>query len=185
MEFGPRALGGRSILADPRNPQMQALINLKIKFREGFRPFAPSVLQERSAEYFDLNSESPYMLIVAPVREDRRLPLPEHSGDLFGRPYEDPFMITVMHVLEERQRTVPAVVHVDGTARPQTVSQGTNPRYWRLIREFQRRTGVPMLLNTSFNVQEPIVCNPDDAIRTFKAADFDALVLEDHLVLRS
>ena len=154
MEFGPRALGNRSFLADPRRPDMRETLNRKVKMREWFRPLAPSILQE-------------------------------HSGDLFGRPYEDPFMITVMHVLEERQLTVPAVIHVDGTARPQTVSQGTNPRYWRLIREFQRRTGVPMLLNTSFNVQEPIVCNPDDAIRTFKAADFDALVLEDHLVLRS
>ncbi|MDP8975151.1 MAG: carbamoyltransferase [Actinomycetota bacterium] len=154
MEFGPRALGNRSFLADPRRPDMRQTLNRKVKMREWFRPLAPSILEE-------------------------------HSIELFGRTYRDPFMITVLHVLEECQATVPAVIHVDGTARPQTVSQETNPRYWRLIREFQHRTGVPMLLNTSFNVQEPIVCSPDDAIRTFKGADFDVLVLEDHLVLRS
>ena len=111
--------------------------------------------------------------------------LEEVSGDLFGRPHRDPFMITVLSVVEEQREHIPAVVHIDGTARPQTVSRKTNPRYWELISEFKRITGVPLLLNTSFNVQEPIVCTPDDAIRTFKNASFDALVLENNLVQRA
>jgi carbamoyltransferase len=154
MEFGPRALGNRSFLADPRRADMREVLNRKVKLREWFRPLAPSILEE-------------------------------HSAELFGRPHEDPFMITVLHVLEHEQQKVPAVVHVDGTARPQTVSERTNPRYWRLIREFERRTGVPMVLNTSFNIQEPIVCTPADAIKTFANASFEALVLENHLVLRA
>jgi carbamoyltransferase len=153
MEFGPRALGNRSFLADPRRADMRELLNKKVKLREWFRPLAPSMLEEA-------------------------------SGEIFGRPHRDPFMITVLDVAEGQRHRIPAVVHVDGTARPQTVSQKTNPRYWRLIREFERLTGVPMLLNTSFNIQEPIVCTPEDAIKTFKGANFDALVLEDHLALR-
>jgi carbamoyltransferase len=154
MEFGPRALGNRSFLADPRRADMRELLNKKVKLREWFRPLAPSMLEET-------------------------------SDDIFGRPHRDPFMITVLSVREERRDRIPAVVHVDGTARPQTVSRRTNPRYWRLISEFEKITGVPMLLNTSFNIQEPIVCSPEDAIKTFKSASFDALVIEDHLVKKS
>ena len=153
MEFGPRALGNRSFLADPRRSDMRALLNQKVKLREWFRPLAPSLLREAAVA-------------------------------TFNRPHEDPFMITVLSVAPEQRNRLPAVVHVDGTARPQTVTQDTNPRYWRLIREFEQVTGVAMLLNTSLNVQEPIVCRPEDAIRTFQATTFDALVLEDHLVLR-
>lgn len=153
MEFGPRALGNRSFIADPRRDDMRDLLNKKVKLREWFRPLAPSMLEEV-------------------------------SGQIFGKPHNDPFMITVLSVVEEQRERIPAVVHVDGTARPQTVSQKTNPRYWQLIREFEKLTGVPILLNTSFNIQEPIVCRPEDAIKTFQSASFDALVLEDHLVLR-
>lgn len=153
MEFGPRALGNRSFLADPRRPDMRQLLNEKVKLREWFRPLAPSMLAEASA-------------------------------DIFGQPRYDPFMITVFPVAEDQRDRIPAVVHVDGTARPQTVRRDINPRYWQLIKEFERLTGVPVLLNTSFNIQEPIVCTPEDAIETFQGAQFDALVLEDHLVLR-
>jgi carbamoyltransferase len=154
MEFGPRALGNRSFIADPRREDMRELLNKKVKLREWFRPLAPSMKEEVSAE-------------------------------MFGRPHHDPFMITVLHVREEQQKRIPSVVHVDGTARPQTVSRATNPRYWQLIDEFARLTGVPMLLNTSFNIQEPIVCTPQDAINTFKGANFDGLIMENLLVLRS
>jgi carbamoyltransferase len=153
MEFGPRALGNRSFLADPRRADMHQLLNRKVKMREWFRPLAPSMLEEV-------------------------------ARTVFGRPHRDPFMITVLSVAPAQRATIPAVVHVDGTARPQTVSRKTNARYWQLIREFERLTGVPMLLNTSFNIQEPIVCSPRDAIKTFRTASFDALVLENHLVLR-
>ncbi len=153
MEFGPRALGNRSFLADPRRSDMRELLNQKVKLREWFRPLAPSMLEEAAKE-------------------------------LFGHAHYDPFMITVLNVLEEKRAKIPAVVHVDGTARPQTVSRHINPRYWQLIREFEKLTGVPLLLNTSFNVQEPIVLSPEDAIKTFSRASFDALVLENNLVLR-
>ncbi|HEY2963247.1 MAG TPA: carbamoyltransferase C-terminal domain-containing protein [Pyrinomonadaceae bacterium] len=154
MEFGPRALGNRSFLADPRRADMRELLNQKVKLREWFRPLAPSMLAEA-------------------------------AEGLFGHPYYDPFMITVLNVREERRGNIPSVVHVDGTARPQTVSRQVNPRYWELIHEFEKLTGVPLLLNTSFNIQEPIVLSPEDAIRTFSRASFDALVLENHLVLRN
>lgn len=154
MEFGPRALGNRSFLADPRRDDMRNLLNRKVKLREWFRPLAPSMKEEVSAA-------------------------------IFGRPHNDPFMVTVLHVTEENHKRFPAVVHVDGTARPQTVSRSTNPRYWQLINEFEKLTGCPMLLNTSFNIQEPIVCTPQDAIKTYQGASFDALVLEDHIVLRN
>ena len=153
MEFGPRALGRRSFLADPRRADMRELLNEKVKLREWFRPLAPSMLEEASFK-------------------------------IFGIDHRDPFMVTVISVREEMRDAIPAVVHVDGTARPQTVSRKTNPRYWKLLREFERIAGVPVLLNTSFNIQEPIVCKPADAVRTFQAASFDALILEDHLVLR-
>jgi carbamoyltransferase len=166
MEFGPRALGARSILADPRNPKMQALINLKIKFREGFRPFAPSVLEDCAGEYFDLDGESPYMLIVAPVKESRRLPLPSNSEkwgiDLLNVPRSD----------------IPAVTHLDYSARIQTVSRERTPQYHQLITEFFRLTGCPLLVNTSFNVRgEPIVCTPADAYRCFMRTHLDYLVI--------
>jgi carbamoyltransferase len=166
MEFGPRALGGRSILADPRSARMQALINLKIKFREGFRPFAPSVLEERASEYFDLDGESPYMLIVAPVKADRRLALPEGTErwgiDLLNIPRSD----------------IPAVTHLDYSARIQTVSRNRSPLYHALLTEFDRITGCPLLVNTSFNVRgEPIVCTPGDAYRCFMRTHLDYLVI--------
>lgn len=154
MEFGPRALGNRSFLADPRRADMRELLNKKVKLREWFRPLAPSMLEESSAQ-------------------------------IFGARRRDPFMVTVFTVAEGQRARIPAVVHVDNTARPQTVSRATNPRYWNLIKEFERLTGVPALLNTSFNIQEPIVCSPRDAIRTFKCASFDALVLENNLVLKA
>src|SRR5947209_4868003 len=153
MEFGPRALGNRSFLADPRRADMRELLNKKVKLREWFRPLAPSMLEEAAEE-------------------------------VFGRPHYDPFMITVLDVAEDQRARIPAVVHVDGTARPQTVSRRVNPRYWNLINHFAELTGVPMLLNTSFNIQEPIVCSPRDAIKTFQGASFETLVLENHLVVR-
>jgi carbamoyltransferase len=153
MELGPRALGARSFLADPRRSDMREILNHKVKLREWFRPLAPSMQEE-------------------------------HGREVFGVEHHDPFMITVIEVAEEYKAKIPAVVHVDGTARPQMVSRETNPRYWNLINEFKKLTGIPMLLNTSFNVQEPIVCTPQDAINTFQNANFDALVLENNLVDR-
>ena len=167
MEFGPRALGARSILADPRNPRTQALINLKIKFREGFRPFAPSVLRERAREYFELEVESPYMLVVAPVVESRRKPATPATGDLWG-----------IDRLNVPRSDIPAVTHLDYSARIQTVTADRNPRFYRLISEFERRTGCPLVVNTSFNVRgEPIVCTPTDAYRCFMRTDLDYLAI--------
>jgi len=178
MEFGPRALGARSILGDPRSPKTQQVMNVKIKFRESFRPFAPSVLREHCHEFFDLahGADSPYMLIVAPVREDRRLPdSAARMSDLQG-----------IDKLNVPRSTVPAVTHVDFSARIQTVSPEANGRYYRLIKRFYERSGCPMLVNTSFNIRgEPIVCTPDDALRCFLGTDMDALVLEDTLLLKS
>lgn len=153
MEWGPRALGARSFVADPRRKDMREILNDKVKLREWFRPLAPSMLEEYGAE-------------------------------VFGKEHHDPFMITVIEVAEEYKSRIPAVVHVDGTARPQMVNKDVNPRYWKLINEFRKLTGIPMLLNTSFNIQEPIVCTPGDAINTFGNANFDALVMENNLVLR-
>jgi carbamoyltransferase len=166
MEFGPRALGARSILADPRNPKMQALINLKIKFREGFRPFAPSVLEHRAGEYFDLDHESPYMLIVAPVKEHRRLPMPA-TTEKWG-----------IEILNVPRSDIPAVTHLDYSARIQTVSRDRTPQYYEVITEFDRLTGCPVLVNTSFNVRgEPIVCTPADAYGCFMRTNLDYLVI--------
>ncbi len=153
MELGPRALGARSFLADPRRADMREILNHKVKLREWFRPLAPSMQEE-------------------------------HGREVFGVEHHDPFMITVIEVAEDYKAKIPAVVHVDGTARPQMVSRETNPRYWNLINEFKKLTGIPMLLNTSFNVQEPIVCTPENAINTFRNSNFDALVLENNLVVR-
>jgi carbamoyltransferase len=171
MEFGPRALGNRSIIGDPRNPEMQKRLNLKIKFREGFRPFAPSVLEEDAAEYFELDRPSPYMLLVTPVRKERRQPLPPDYAD---RPIYDR-----LYVLRS---DLPAITHVDYSARIQTVNRATNPRYWSLIDAFKRLTGCGVLVNTSFNVRgEPIVCTPDQAYRCFMRTDMDFLVMGDYV----
>ena len=167
MEFGPRALGARSILGDPRSPRMQAQMNIKIKFREGFRPFAPSVLRERVADYFELDCDSPYMLLVAPVRAERRLAMTRAHDQLWG-----------IDKLNVPRSDIPAVTHIDYSARIQTVSRKTNPNYYDLIAEFERRTGCAVLVNTSFNVRgEPIVCTPADAYRCFMRTHLDYLVL--------
>jgi carbamoyltransferase len=171
MEWGPRALGNRSILGDPRHPEMQKRLNLKIKYREGFRPFAPSVLMEECASYFDLDRPSPYMLLVAPVKEERRNPLPPgyDNLELFDRLY---------HLRSD----VPAITHVDYSARIQTVHKETNERYWRLIQAFKELTGCGLIVNTSFNVRgEPIVCTPEDAYQCFMRTEMDYLVLGDYL----
>ncbi len=171
MEFGPRALGNRSILGDARNPEMQKKMNLKIKHREGFRPFAPSVLEEDIKEYFDLNRPSPYMLNVVPVQEKRlkQLPYGYHDMDLYDRLY---------HLRSD----IPAVTHIDFSARIQSVNKDSNPKYWELINEFKNHTGYSVLINTSFNVRgEPIVCTPDDGFRCFMRTEMDYLSMGNFL----
>lgn len=178
MEFGPRSLGARSILGDPRNPATQATMNLKIKYRESFRPFAPAVLRERCAEFFALDGDSPYMLLVAPVREARRLP----TG-LSESIAADDNMLTIIN---QRRSDIPAVTHVDYSARVQTVDGDTHPEFHALLRAFERLTGCPLLVNTSFNVRgEPIVCSPQDAYRCFMRTEMDLLVLEDYVLWRT
>jgi carbamoyltransferase len=172
MEFGPRALGARSILGDPRSPRMQAQMNLKIKFREGFRPFAPSVLRERVHDYFELDCDSPYMLLVAPVRRERQIPMTAEQRGLWG-----------IDQLNVQRSDIPAVTHIDYSARIQTVSRETNPNYYDLITEFERVTGCAVLVNTSFNVRgEPIVCTPADAYQCFMRTHIDYLVLGPYLL---
>jgi len=167
MEFGPRSLGCRSILGDPRSPRMQADMNIKIKFREGFRPFAPSVLRERVSDYFELDGDSPYMLLVAPVKKSRQIPMTSEQQQLWG--------IEQLNVLRS---DIPAVTHIDYSARVQTVSRDVNPDYYDLIAEFEALTGCAVLVNTSFNVRgEPIVCSPEDAYRCFMRTHIDTLVL--------
>ncbi|HEV3120297.1 MAG TPA: carbamoyltransferase [Isosphaeraceae bacterium] len=181
MEFGPRALGARSILGDPRSARMQATMNVKIKFRESFRPFAPSVLAEHAHEWFGLEpgQESPYMLLVAPVREEQRVPIAQADIDTMER---DPDLRRRVNVVRS---TIPAVTHVDYSARVQTVDEPRFGRFYRLLEAFRRATGCPVLVNTSFNVRgEPIVCTPQDAYRCFLATDMDALVLEDVVLLK-
>jgi carbamoyltransferase len=181
MEFGPRALGARSILGDPRSPRMQAQMNLKIKFRESFRPFAPAVLQEEAARWFDVapGQESPYMLIVAPVRAEHRIAVAPDVQEVMR---SDPDLRNRVNIARS---TVPAITHVDYSARLQTVDGERNGRFHRLIQRFFVRTGCPMLVNTSFNVRgEPIVCTPTDAYRCFAATEMDALVLENHVLLK-
>ena len=168
MEFGPRSLGGRSILGDARNTKMQSVMNLKIKYRESFRPFAPSVLRERVNSYFQMDCDSPYMLLVAPVQEKRRLPFKSSEKGLWG--------IELLNVLRS---DIPAVTHIDYSARIQTVHEDTNPSYYYLLKAFEERTGYATLVNTSFNVRgEPIVCTPEDAFRCFMRTEMDILVLE-------
>jgi carbamoyltransferase len=175
MEFGPRALGGRSIIGDPRNTKMQSVMNLKIKYRESFRPFAPSVLAERVSDYFDQDRPSPYMLIVAPVREDRRIPMTEEQKQLFG-----------IEKLNIPRSELPAITHVDYSARIQTIHKETNPRYYNLISHFEKETGCAVLVNTSFNVRgEPIVGTPEDAYRCFMRTEMDYLVLENCLLAKT
>ncbi len=179
MEFGPRALGARSILGDARNPEIQSLMNLKIKFRESFRPFAPSVLQERAADYFDSRSdtESPYMLLVAPVSQKHRTTISEPDRHIMTT---DPNLNRRVNVVRS---TLPSVTHVDFSARLQTVDEPRHGRYYRLLKEFERKTGCPVLVNTSFNVRgEPIVASPQDALRCFLSTDMDVLVLEDFVI---
>ncbi|MBS0015202.1 MAG: carbamoyltransferase [Arthrospira sp. SH-MAG29] len=175
MEFGPRALGGRSIIGDPRNTKMQSVMNLKIKYRESFRPFAPSVLAERVADYFEHNTHSPYMLMVAPVKESRRIPMTSEQEQLFG-----------IEKLNIPRSEIPAITHVDYSARIQTVHPETNPRYHSLISHFEQLTGCGLLVNTSFNVRgEPIVCTPEDAYRCFMRTEMDYLVLENYLLAKT
>lgn len=167
MEFGPRALGARSILGDARSPKMQSVMNLKIKYRESFRPFAPSVLRERLSDYFDMDTDSPYMLLVAPVQEHRRTVLSDEQQELWG-----------IDLLNVPRSDIPAVTHVDYSARIQTVHAETNPRYYRLLKTFEARTGCGVIVNTSFNVRgEPIVCTPEEAYRCFMRTEIDLLVL--------
>ena len=171
MEWGPRALGGRSILGDPRHPEMQKRLNLKIKYREGFRPFAPSVLAEDVAEYFEQDRPSPYMLLVAPVREERRTKEPANYASL-------PMYERLYHLRSD----LPAITHVDYSARIQTVHRRTNPRYWQLINDFKALTGCALVVNTSFNVRgEPIVCTPEDAYLCFMRTEMDYLVVGNDL----
>jgi carbamoyltransferase len=168
MEFGPRSLGARSILGDARSPRMQSVMNLKIKYRESFRPFAPSVLREQVAEWFELDDDSPYMLLVADVVSYRRRKTTPEEEALAG--------IDKLNVVRS---DIPAVTHVDYSARIQTVRRETNPLYWEIIEAFRRRTGCPVIVNTSFNVRgEPIVCTPEDSYRCFMRTEMDVLVLE-------
>jgi carbamoyltransferase len=172
MEFGPRALGGRSILGDPRNKTMQKVMNLKIKYRESFRPFAPSVLGKHIGEYFEMKHVSPYMLFVADVKQNRRTPANEQDSELFG-----------IEKLNLSRSDIPAVTHVDYSARIQTVHKETNPRYYKLLEQFKEITGCAVLVNTSFNVRgEPIVCTPEDAYRCFMNTEMDYLVMENCLL---
>ncbi|MEM7401005.1 MAG: carbamoyltransferase [Pseudomonadota bacterium] len=175
MEFGPRALGGRSIIGDPRSEKMQSIMNLKIKYRESFRPFAPSVLSERVSDYFELDSESPYMLIVALVKDELCTHMSEEQQNLFG-----------IEKLKIKRSELPAITHVDYSARVQTVHQDTNPRYHALIKAFEQKTGCGVLVNTSFNVRgEPIVCTPEDAYRCFMRTEMDYLVVENYLLAKT
>jgi carbamoyltransferase len=175
MEFGPRALGGRSILGDPRSPRMQSVLNLKIKYRESFRPFAPSVLREHVAEWFELDEDSPYMLMVADVAHKHRINTADADAGLFG-----------IEKLKVPRSTIPAVTHVDYSARIQTVHADTNPRYHALISSFYDKTGCPVLINTSFNVRgEPIVCTPEDAFRCLMGTEMDVLVIGNCVLMKA
>ena len=175
MEFGPRALGNRSILGDARNAEMQKKLNLKIKYREGFRPFAPSVLAERVSDYFELETDSPYMLIVAPVKDAHRKELPENYNDL-----------PLWDRLYTQRSDVQSITHLDFSARIQSVHKETNPRYWELIKEFDKQTNYGLVVNTSFNVRgEPIVCTPYDAYRCFMSTEMDYLVINDFVYVKT
>ena len=175
MEFGPRALGGRSIIGDPRNQKMQSVMNLKIKYRESFRPFAPSVLEEDVNNQFEMNTKSPDMLSVAPVKKELCKQMTEDESKLFG-----------IEKLNIPRSSLPAITHVDYSARVQTVTAYTNPRYYSLIKAFKRKTGCPTIVNTSFNVRgEPIVCTPQDAYRCFMRTEMDVLVLQNQILFKT
>jgi carbamoyltransferase len=174
MEFGPRALGARSIIGDARSPGMQSVMNLKIKYRESFRPFAPTVLREHLNDWFEMNTDSPYMMLVADVARDRRLNITDEEESLWG--------IDKLNVVRSE---IPAVTHVDYSARIQTVRRETNPLYWEIIKAFHEKTGCPVIVNTSFNVRgEPIVCTPEDSYRCFMRTEMDLLVLESYLLFK-
>lgn len=175
MEFGPRALGARSILADPRSPAMQKTLNLKVKYRESFRPFAPSILREDLADWFDMNVDSPYMLLVADIQESKRKKMTAEQDMLFG-----------IDKLNVPRSDIPTVTHVDYSARIQTVHESTNPGYYRLLRKFRELTGCPVLVNTSFNVRgEPIVCSPEDAFNCFMGTELDVLVVGNAVLFKA
>ena len=172
MEFGPRVLGSRSIIGDARLPEMQKKMNLKIKFRESFRPFAPSVLEEEASNYFEIDRPSPYMLLVAYIKKAIRREMTEEEKKLFG--------IDKLNIVRSN---LPAITHLDYSARLQTVDKDTNPKYWKLIKAFQEMTGCPVIVNTSFNVRgEPIVCTPLDAYKCFMRTEMDYLVLGNYLL---
>ena len=174
MEFGPRALGGRSILADPRSDKMQKELNLKIKFRESFRPFAPSVLREEVSNWFELNYDSPYMLLVSDVKREKQIIMSEKDKKLFG-----------IDKLNIKRSSIPAITHVDYSARIQTVHKETNLKYYNLINEFKKITDCPVIVNTSFNVRgEPIVCSVEDAFNCFMGTNLDILAIENYLLIK-
>ena len=174
MEFGPRALGARSILADPRSEVMQKKLNLKIKYRESFRPFAPSIIREDLSKWFDLDCDSPYMLLVANINKDIKKEMNEDDKKLFG-----------IEQLNVNRSDIPAVTHVDYSARIQTVHENTNPRYYKLIKYFKNITKCPVLVNTSFNIRgEPMVCSIEDAYKCFMGTELDILVCEDYILYK-
>ena len=174
MEFGPRALGGRSILADPRSEKMQKELNLKIKFRESFRPFAPSVLREDVNKWFEIDYDSPYMLLVSDVKKEKQISMSANDDKLFG-----------IDKLNIKRSSIPAITHVDYSARIQTVHKETNPKYYDLINEFKKITNCPVLVNTSFNVRgEPIVCSVEDAFNCFMGTNLDILVIENFILFK-
>jgi carbamoyltransferase len=175
MEFGPRALGARSIIGDARSSKMQSIMNLKIKYRESFRPFAPAILRERLTDYFEIEDvDSPYMLMVAPVQESKRKPMTASQEKLFG-----------IEKLNIARSEIPAVTHIDYSARIQTVHQDTNPKFYNLIKEFEKKTGCPVIINTSFNVRgEPIVCSPEDSYKCFMRTEMDVLAIENFILLK-
>jgi len=172
MEFGPRALGARSIIGDARSPQMQETMNLKTKFRESFRPFAPSVIKDRVSDFFEFDKESPYMLLVAPVKKEIRREMSDEEQRLFG--------IDKLNVVRS---SIPAVTHVDYSARIQTVSKEDNPLYYQMIAKFDEKYGCPVIINTSFNVRgEPIVCTPEDAYLCFMRTNMDYMIMSNYLI---
>ena len=174
MEFGPRALGARSILGDPRREEIQSIMNLKIKHRESFRPFAPSVLEEKASQYFDLKGKSPYMLLIAYVRKDKRYPQNPEA-----------LSMGILERLKMKRSDLPAVTHLDYSARIQTVNEQDKPDYYAVISEFEKLTGCPVVVNTSFNVRgEPIVCTYEDACKCFMSTDMDVLVIEDFILYK-
>ena len=174
MEFGPRALGARSIIADPRSDKMQKELNLKVKFRESFRPFAPAILRDKLNDWFEIDCDSPYMLLVAKLKEELKIKMTKEEKKLFG-----------IDKLNIKRSEVPSITHVDYSARIQTVHKETNPKYYDLINEFKKITNCPVLVNTSFNVRgEPIVCSVEDAFNCFMGTNLDVLVIENFILFK-